>query len=404
VLYRPEDFEPLIDEPWDAERIRAGIREIVADADASFRGPKLLWRADEWDRWRATSPLKTLYCGASGVVWALDELRRRDHAETALDLADVALRTLERQRSRPESGTKAMSAIPLPEPRESSLLCGEAGVLLVAYRLAPSDVLADALLERVRANASNAVWELMWGSPGTLVAARLMHRWTGDARWEAAWDESARALLDARDADGLWAQQLYGHTEHILGPAHGFVGNVLALCQGLDASRRAVLEQDANDVLARYAVLEDGLANWSPAVEEDLVHRTGIIRVQWCHGAPGIVISAAGYLDEHLLLGGAELTWQAGAHRDERGSSLCHGTAGNGYALLKAFARTGDERWLERARRFAVHALAQMRRQRVGRGRGRHSLFTGDLGVALYLADCLDARTAFPVLEADSAI
>jgi lantibiotic modifying enzyme len=179
---------------------------------------------------------------------------------------------------------------------------------------------------------------------------------------------------------------------------------VLALCQGLDASRRAVLEQDANDVLARYAVLEDGLANWSPAVEEDLVHRTGIIRVQWCHGAPGIVISAAGYLDEHLLLGGAELTWQAGAHRDERGSSLCHGTAGNGYALLKAFARTGDERWLERARRFAVHALAQMRRQRVERGRGRHSLFTGDLGVALYLADCLDARTAFPVLEADSAI
>ena len=55
----------------------------------------------------------------------------------------------------------------------------------------------------------------------------------------------------------------------------------------------------------------------------------------------------------------------AGAHRDAKGASICHGTAGNGYALLKAFARTGDERWLERARRFAVHALAQMRRQRL---------------------------------------
>jgi hypothetical protein len=111
VLYRPEDFEPLTDRPWVAERIRAGIREIVADTDASLRGPKLLWRADEWDRWRATSPLKSLYCGAAGVVWALDELRRRGHAETELDLAVVALRTLERQRERPDYGTRAMSAI-----------------------------------------------------------------------------------------------------------------------------------------------------------------------------------------------------------------------------------------------------------------------------------------------------
>ena len=38
---------------------------------------------------------------------------------------------------------------------------------------------------------------------------------------------------------------------------------------------------------------------------------------------------------------------------------ICHGTSGNGFALLKAFARTGDELWLDRARRFAVHALAQ---------------------------------------------
>ena len=80
----------------------------------------------------------------------------------------------------------------------------------------------------------------------------------------------------------------------------------------------------------------------------------------------------------------------------KRGSSICHGTAGNGYALLKTFERTGDERWLDRARRFAVHALAQVRRQRSARGRGRYSLFTGDPGVALYLASCLDARCRVP--------
>jgi hypothetical protein len=125
-----------------------------------------------------------------------------------------------------------------------------------------------------------------------------------------------------------------------------------------------------------------------------------VIRVQWCHGAPGIVTSAAHYLDAELVLAGAELTWRAGPHGDERGSSICHGTAGNGYAFLKTFARTGDELWLGRARRFAVHALAQMRRQRSERGRGRYSLWTGDLGVALFLADCLDGRTGYPLLDA----
>jgi hypothetical protein len=33
------------------------------------------------------------------------------------------------------------------------------------------------------------------------------------------------------------------------------------------------------------------------------------------------------------------------------------------------------------------------------RGHGRYSLWTGDLGVALYAADCLAARSDYPVLE-----
>jgi hypothetical protein len=399
VLYRPEDFEPLVDEQWDEDRIRAGIREIVADTDASFRGPKLLWRADEWDRWLATSPLKTLYCGAAGVVWALDELRRRGHAETALDLAGVSLRTLECQRARPEHGTKAMSRMAIPEPRESSLLCGEAGILLVAYRIAPSAELADALFDRVRANVENEAEELMWGSPGSMLIAARMLEWTDDERWRRAWNECSDALLARREVDGLWTQRMLGRTLRFLGPVHGYVGNVQALAALADAPSRRKLERSANDVLARTAVREEGLANWPPIDRPNLESMDGAIRVQWCHGAPGILAAAASYLDDELLLGGAELTWRAGAHRDERGSSICHGTAGNGYALLKAFARTDDERWLERARRFAVHALAQSRRQRDARGRGRHSLWTGDLGVAVYLADCLDARTAYPLVE-----
>jgi Lanthionine synthetase C-like protein len=399
LLYRPEDFEPLTDEPWDAARIRAGIDEIVADTDAAFRGPKLLWRADEGDRWRATSPLKTLYCGAAGVLWALDDLRRRGHAETRLDLEDIAVRTLERQRARPEYGTKAMSTMAVPEPRESSLLCGEAGILLVAYRIAPTGELADDLFTHLRANVENEAHELMWGSPGSMIAAKRMLDSTGDARWSSVWRECADALLARREGDGLWTQRMFGQILRFLGPVHGYVGNIQALLQLGDEMRRTELERDARAVLARSAVVEGDLANWPPLVGEPLVNSRGEIRVQWCHGAPGILAAAAEYLDEELLVAGAELTWRAGPHGDYRGWSLCHGTAGNGYAFLKAFARTGDERWLQRARRFGVHALAQARRQRAARGHGRYSLWTGDLGVAVYLADCFDVRTAFPVIE-----
>jgi hypothetical protein len=394
VLYRPEAFEPLTDERWNADRVRAEIREIVEDTDAALRGPRLLWRADDWDRWQATSPMKNLYVGAAGVLWSLDELGRRGHAKSRLDLADLALRNLELYRARPDQ-----MKIQLPEPRESSLLCGETGVLLVAYRLAPSAELAGDVLERVRANVSNEAEEVMWGTPGTLIAARAMLEWTGEERWRSAWQESADSLWSRRGDDGMWTQRLYRQTARSLNPPHGLVGNVQALRPLLGAKRRRQLEGETAAILERTAVLEDGLANWPPRDRPTLPGPDGQIRVQWCAGAPGIVVSAWDYLDEELLLAGAELPWRTGPPGLEKGPSICHGTAGNGYAFLKAFARTKDERWLDRARRFAVHALAQVRRLHAERGRGRYSLWTGDLGVALYAADCLDGRGAYPFFD-----
>ena len=394
MLYRPEAFERPTRKRWNEARIRDGIHEIVADTEAVFRGPRLFWRADEWDRWQGTSPMKNLYVGTAGVLWALDDLRRRGHADTSLELGELALLNVERFRQRSDQ-----MPIRLPEPRESSLLCGETGILLTACRIASGSALADDLYERVRANVANEAEELMWGTPGTLLAAGLMFDWTREERWREAARESAEAIWATRGDDGLWTQRLFGQVYEGLTPPHGLVGNVQVLRPHLDARRGRVLERDTAAILARTAVREGGLANWPPRDRPTLPGPDGQIRLQWCAGAPGVVIAAADYLDEELLLAGAELTWRAGAHRDEKGPSICHGTAGNGYAFLKTFVRTGDERWLDRARRFAVHALEQVRRLRAGRGRGRYSLWTGDLGVALYAADCIDARSAYPVLD-----
>ena len=386
MLYKPEMFEPLTEEPWDENRVRDAIGGIVADADVAF-DPDSLWPAHEWDVYQSTAPLKDMYVGASGVIWALDALRRRGYAETKIDLAAAALRTLEAWRELPDFA----QWLDLPSRAQSALLTGESGPLLVAWRLAPSPELADDLLARVRENVDNEAVEIMWGAPGTMLAACAMLDWTGEERWADAWRESAEAVLAAREPDGLWTNRLYGQTFRSLTPPHGLVGNVAALRPALDDTRREQLERETADALAQRAVIENGLGNWLRREDAD----PSDPRLQWCAGAPGIVSAAAPYLDEQLLLAGAEVTWRAGPPGMEKGPGICHGTAGNGYAFLKVFERTGDERWLERARRFAVHSLEQVER----RSHGRYSLWTGDVGVALYAAGCLEGRSAYPAMD-----
>ena len=387
MLFDTAGFEPLTDEPWDDERVRAAIRTIVADADAAF-DPVGLWPANDWDAWETPVPLTAVYAGSAGVVWGLDALERRGHAEPGIDLAAAATRSLDLWREVP--GLPA--EIELPSTPHASLLCGEAGILLVAWKLAPQPELADALLAHVRENVANEFEELMWGSPGTMLVAHAMHEWTGEERWAEAWRVSAEGLTARRADDGLWTQQLYGKAQRLLGPVHGAVGNVHALLQ-VESEWSESLQRETAKLLAREAIVEDGLANWPATAGGPLAPPSGI-RLQWCHGAPGIVATAAPYLDEELLQAGAELTWRAGAHRAEKGAGLCHGTAGNGFTFLKVFERTGDERWLDRARRLAVHALAQAQASP-----GRYSLFTGGIGVALFAAACLDGVADFPILD-----
>src|SRR5512133_913779 len=263
--------------------------------------------------------------------------------------------------------------------KTASAACGggEVGVRLVLQRLAPSPENRDRLEQLIAANAEDERCELMWGSPGTILAGRELGL---DVTPSVEW------LHRQRDEDGLWTQRLDGRVDQRLGPAHGFAGCVLAL-GGVD---------DVSETLRRFAVQEDGLANWPPLARTRLeAQRDGLIRMQWCHGAPGIVATLAPFMDEELAVAAGELTWRAGPPR--KGATLCHGTAGNGYAFLALFDVTGDELWLSRARAFAMHANEQVESARRHYGRGRYSLWGGDLGTALYLEDCISGSGELPL-------
>ena len=163
----------------------------------------------------------------------------------------------------------------------------------------------------------------------------------------------------------------------------------------LGEARIAELHRAAAETATALALDEDGLVNWPTAADRFWAEHFPI-RVQWCHGAPGLVTSLASLprdeATDRLLAAAGELTWHAGPLR--KGPGLCHGTAGNGCAFLALHARTGDEAWLDRARAFAMHALEQAERSQPNA-----SLWTGQIGVALYLRACLDGWDGMPVLD-----
>jgi hypothetical protein len=46
-----------------------------------------------------------------------------------------------------------------------------------------------------------------------------------------------------------------------------------------------------------------------------------------------------------------------------------------------------------------VHALGQAEGLRAANGRGRYSLWTGNVGTALFAAACLDVDTRYPIVD-----
>jgi hypothetical protein len=392
AMHDPARHEPLAGQEWSEARARDAIAAICRDGELAFDADRLwpLHPSDLEPGESADSVMRGIYLGAAGMLHGLTRLAEAGLHTPRLDAAAIA-----------GALPKAAAASPDEEGAGASLLVGSSGILLVAHRLAPSRANADALARAVGENIEHPSNEVLIGAPGTMLAARVMHARTGEERFAQLWRASAATLLARQESDGLWTQDLYGDRLRYVGAAHGFVGNIRALAgapEWLDDA--PAVEARAIATARTLAIVEDGLANW-PGL--DIGSRTGAPpRVQWCHGGPGVITCLAGIgRDDEchgaLLTAAGELAWDAGPVAGNAG--LCHGTGGNGFAFLALFARTGDELWLSRARAFAMHALDQVARLRAVDGMGRYTLFTGDIGAALFAAACIEGRPGFPGID-----
>ena len=394
MLFTPGRHEPLTGPPFREGSAREAIERIVARAEEELDVADGRWPLDPADAAPADEHAAScLYHGAAGIAWALGEL-------------DPGLVDRELVEGLP---ARILAEPDAPDWVAGGVWLGVSGVLAVAEHHWPEPSRRDRIAELARAALDSPALEIMFGHPGHMALAAQLHDRTGEARWAEIWSAGAARLLDEwrhDDALGawLWTQRFAAHETQNVGAAHGLVGNIHVLLRGgalLPDEQREEVESRAIETLTSLAVFEDGLANWPTAAGESLVANDRI-RVQWCHGATGVLISlcdCAPSDDEwsELLLAAGRLVWEAGPFRDEPG--LCHGTAGNAYALLALWRRTGDEQWLRRAQAFAAHAAGQVEDRVTQLGHGRHSLFTGDEGVAICLASCVSGDERLPVSD-----
>lgn len=387
---------PLLDDAWSEPAARAVIEEIAADAIARF-DPGTFWPGHPSGEGEDDGD-PSFYKGAAGVIWALDYLHRLGAVAAAADFRPVLPKLIERTVADHERSSSAEYA------RHGSLMRGDMGAALLAMRLAPAPDLADLVYRRAEANNELPIRELMWGMPGSMVAAVHMAAMTGQARWRGVFEvQAARLLAELEDTPQgrLWTQDLYGQRDRFLGPVHGFAGNVLPLLLGwswLTPAQQAEVIDFVPKTLAANAWRCEAGTTWGPRSKREKWLRI----CQHCHGAPGIVTTfadapfASPEFDA-LLVDAGRFAWAAGPLA--KGPGLCHGTGGNGYAFLKLHRRTGDPVWLARARAFAMTAIVQLRGAQAVAGRGRYSLWTGDVGLAIYLWDCITAEPRFPTID-----
>jgi hypothetical protein len=240
-----------------------------------------------------------------------------------------------------------------------------------------------------------------------MLAACFMSERTGDTRWKELFLRMFEQLWAAWEYDEdsgchLWTQDLYGIREQRLGGLHGLAGNLFCMLRGqtlLPPGRLEEFLQRARQSVRATSVRDGGDVNWPLAASK--AEGSPKLWLQHCSGAPGIVNCLASLPpdpeSDALLLAAGELIWRAGPQT--KLPSLCHGVSGSGYAFLKLFARTGDDTWLTRARRFAIHGLEQAELGVKEHGQRKFSLWIGDLGLATFVCDCIRGNDQFPTLD-----
>ncbi|MCL1494770.1 MAG: hypothetical protein M1G31_29090 [Pseudanabaena sp. Salubria-1] len=263
MLYDPARHEALRGIPWDEDLVCKTIEHIVADAEEHFT-PIRYWQAHPLDVGRdegLNQILTPLYFGACGVIWALHYLQSVEAVQLSKSYIDDLDSLL--MQSRVWLGDSY-------EQERASYLMGDTPVHMLSFGENPTIEVTEILDALIAGNLDHPARELMWGSPGTLLAALFLYERTGEARWAELFRLTAAKLWSQLQWSPeyechYWMQDLYGHQATYLDAVHGFVATASPLIRGrhlLDSDIWADWKQCIANTIQRTASRSGSQANW----------------------------------------------------------------------------------------------------------------------------------------------
>jgi eukaryotic-like serine/threonine-protein kinase len=353
------------------------------------------------------APTCSLSHGAAGVAYGLYQLACRWQDSAVLALADVWASHAVAACDRPDAFYSTEDGLTPQTVGTTSPFHLISGVHCV--RALVSQAMGDADSQRASVRAFLAAsggpcsrLDITLGWSGTLLACGILTEATGAG---PAADEPLRSCGDAvmsRIWDELDCHPPLADGPPIrhLGVAHGWSGLAYAAmrwCQATGQPLPGRAEERLQQV-AEFAQPGQRDCRWPWLIpagngQDDKAYMPG-----WCNGTAGYVhvwvLAHQMFGDERYLELAQRAAWNA---FDEPGSmaNLCCGLAGRAYGLLCLYKYTQEREWLVRAANLAQRALASRRdpcpplpshgpavlEQR------RHSLYKGELGLVLLLAD-----------------
>jgi serine/threonine-protein kinase len=346
------------------------------------------------------TPRCSLNIGAAGVSYALYRLALARDRRDLLALSDLWIEKALAECSHPDAFVNAAMEVTPEKVGPISPFHAAPGLHFVRALTAQAfddQAVVRAALAAFR-DLSDQPWpvrDLALGRGGTVLSCTLLVETLqrqgypeivglvalGADRLNAIWTEVADA--DDIRTDPLWPN---------LGVAHGWAGLIYSTLRWVK-SVQAVGSEPLR-LAARHRLEQLIAAGWQQGRGivvpwRDEPGPTDRSMPGWCSGSAGLVhlgcLAHAVYQDDRYLDFAERCGWAAwegeGLFVD-----LCCGLAGRAYALLELWRASGDAVWHRRAELLAQRAILAAPAQR-GTEHPRHSLYKGELGLAVLLAE-----------------
>lgn len=353
-----------------------------------------------------TAPTCSLARGAAGIAYALYRIACAQNEAALLSLADVWSTQAANRIQSDAAFYNEAGIIPetfgstSPYHTASGVYCVQA---LIGHAMGNEVLQQEAISTFIAVSRGPyRSLDLTLGSSGTLLVSSFLlditatHSALNAAPLLALGNEVLQSIWDKINT--LPALRECSEITY-LGIAHGWAGILYATMSWCHSSRAVLpvaVEERLQQLLACAESNGRGV-RWKSVLSRSGHKLSELYMPGWCNGSAGYIhlwtLAHRMFGDEMYARLAEQSAWNAWEESDTV-SILCCGLAGQAYGLLNLYKHTGEKAWLARAQELAQRAALRAKDTALHNTTLRtqqdvysHSLYHGDVGIAVLIAD-----------------